>query len=82
MKRDTIRKGIAFRRLAIKILGEVITAEATLKIKNLNEVTDCGNSARRRWPTLLANVRLRKGSAGTPVDLVHLPEADANKFVN
>lgn len=82
LQRDKERKGAAYKSLTEEVHGEGVVVRApTLKVKNLDEVTEADEvvTALRQQCELqvaAAAVRLRKGPAGIQVALDQLPVAD------
>ncbi|XP_062702807.1 uncharacterized protein LOC134285639 [Aedes albopictus] len=91
LKRQKEHKGAAYKRLAEKVLGEgvqvrALTHEATLKVKDIDEITEVEElvTALRQQcdvQVAAAAVKLRRGPAGTQIALVQLPVADVKKSV-
>ncbi|XP_062707098.1 uncharacterized protein LOC134287909 [Aedes albopictus] len=91
LKRQKEHKGAAYKRLAEEVLGEgvqvrALTHEATLKVKDIDEITEVEElvTALRQQcdvQVAAAAVKLRKGPAGTQIALVQLPVADVKKSV-
>ncbi|XP_062707839.1 uncharacterized protein LOC134288110 [Aedes albopictus] len=92
LKRQKEHKGAAYKRLAEEVLGEgvqvrALTHEATLKVKDIDEITEVEElvTALRQQcdvQVAAAAVKLRWPSpAGTQIALVLLPVADVKKSV-
>jgi hypothetical protein len=88
LKRETTRKGSAYKILAEQVLGEgvevrALTSEVTLQCKNLDEITEAlelTKALKDQCGIEVATtaIKLRKGPAGTQVATIRLPEEDAN----
>lgn len=91
LKREKDHKGAAYKRLAEEVLGDgveviALTHEATLKVKDIDEITEVEElvtALRQQCDVQRAAtvVRLRKGPAETQIAFVQLPVADVKEFV-
>lgn len=85
LKRDKEHRGAAYKYLADEVFVKgvkvrALTTEATLKVKNLNEIVMVLRQQCDVQVTTAA-VRLRKGPARTQVALIQLPVTNVNKSV-
>lgn len=91
LKKEAGQKGPSYKVLAQEVLGDkvevrALTAEATLQVKNLDEITDAEELAAAlkqqcEIEVQSASVRLRKGPAGTQIAAVKLPVGEVNKAI-
>ena len=89
LKKDSLKKGLAYKELAEKVLGggvqvRALTSEMTIQLKNLDEVTEKNEVAQAlkeqcKIEVTEEAVYLRKGPSGTQVAVIRLPGADGNK---